>query len=328
MQSTQMPKEADPHDVFAIETMLAARADRTHALKQDAEPAAPPIHVAPEISPDFSPASFAGMPVAQIEPTFGAADIRDVRVENTSFDEIRVDDHKPLPQPPKWAKRVVMTLLGLCGAVAAAAWQHYGDHAKAMAAEWAPPFVMAALYTEPEKPAAAEPPVAQVVDAAAADQSAGANQTEAQPAAAVQPQPAQPQQAAVPAPAPAAPGEPAPPPSQDISAMSQQIEELKATIVQLKASQAQMARELAAKSSEPKAAEVKPVEPAQRPRVAAAAAAPPARPAAAPVRKPKPAAQAAYIPPPLPTPVVQAAPPPPALADDGQPIVRPPMPVR
>jgi hypothetical protein len=40
---------------------------------------------------------------------------------------------------------MIMALLGLCGAMAAAAWQQYGDQAKAMAAEWAPPFVLAAL---------------------------------------------------------------------------------------------------------------------------------------------------------------------------------------
>ena len=121
--------------------------------------------------------------------------------------------------------------------------------------------------------------------------------------------------------------------------MGQQVEELKATIAQLKAGQAQMARELA-KASEAKAAEAKPIEPNARPKLSALT--PPAqRPAAPPpVRKPKPVAST-YSPAYAPAPVAAAAPPPPqiaapvpppppaqTIADDGQPVVRPPMPLR
>ena len=98
--------------------------------------------------------------------------------------------------------------------------------------------------------------------------------------------------------------------------MSKQVEELKATIAQLRTSQASAAREL------PKAPEAR-----------VAAAVPPApRPATAPVRKPKPAApaQAAYVQPPVAAPAQAqpAPPPPPQLADDGAPVIRPPMPLR
>jgi hypothetical protein len=130
--------------------------------------------------------------------------------------------------------------------------------------------------------------------------------------------------------------------AQDLATMGQQVEELKTTIAQLRASQVQMARELA-KASEAKAAETRPAEQNLRPRVSALT--PPApRPAAPPpVRKPKPAysyspsyspapvaaAPAAPLPPaqaaaPLPPP----APPQQTMADDGAPVVRPPMPLR
>ena len=92
---------------------------------------------------------------------FAAPDVRDIPVENVRPSEIKVDGLKPLGERPtaKWMKRVVMALLGLCGAMAAAAWQHYGDQAKAMAAEWAPPFVLAALPSA-TRPAVAEQPSA------------------------------------------------------------------------------------------------------------------------------------------------------------------------
>ena len=178
MQSTPTLNEADPHDVFAIETILAGRADRAPPLAHDAshhaagplasaagpqayaagpqayaagpqayaaEPqvhaAEPQVHIAPQIRPEMP----LGAPAPQVDPVFRATDVRTVQLDRP--DEIRLDDLKPLGERPtsKWGKRIVMALLGLCGAIAAAAWQHYGDHARAMAADWAPPFVLAAL---------------------------------------------------------------------------------------------------------------------------------------------------------------------------------------
>ena len=138
MQSTPTLKDTDPHDVFAIETLLHAHAEKAPPLAHD--PAtAPQVHIAPQIS--------VSAPIPQIEPTFRDPDVRDIQVENVRPSEIKVDGLKPPGERPmgKWTKRVIMALLGLCGAMAAAAWQHYGDEAKAMAAEWAPPFVLAAL---------------------------------------------------------------------------------------------------------------------------------------------------------------------------------------
>jgi len=319
MQSMKTLKEADPHDVFAIETILAARGDRAPPLAHDAvgHPGGP--QGAPEIS--------IGVPAAQIEPAFHAAGVSDIPIENIRPDEIKIDGIKGLGErpPAKWVRRVVMALLGLAGATAAAAWQHYGDQAKAMAVEWAPPFVIAALAPA-EKPAAAEQPNVTAVRAAAADQTAPTDQPAAQPVAT-----AQPEQAAAPATATPAESTQLQSMARDLAAMSQQVEELKASIAQLKAGQAQTSREVA-KAAEPRTSEAKPVENV-RPRVTAAA--PPARPTAAPVRRPTPAyppAQAAYVPPlpPVPAPVQSQPAPPPqqTIADDGEPIVRPPMPVR
>ena len=107
--------------------------------------------------------------------------------------------------------------------------------------------------------------------------------------------------------------------------MSQQITELKAGIEQLKASQQQLAS-AAARTTEARLAE-----PAPRPRIAPPPA--PVHAAVPPARKPKPqvfpyapiaptsppAQQAAAGPPPM-----QIAP----QAEDGGPLVRPPMPLR
>jgi hypothetical protein len=327
MQSTQPPKstpplkEADPHDVFAIESILAARADHrapplVHDASHDpvgpqASAAAPQVQIAPEIRPDM------GASAPPVVPTSRATDIQ---VENNRPAEIRVDDLMPLTERPtsKWGKRIVMGLLGLCSAIAAAAWQHYGDHAKAMAVSWTPQSVVAALSPS-ETPPAAQPASAPVIQAAVPDQTATTEQ------------PATSEQAAAPATVPSAESGQLQSMAQDLAAMTRQVEELKASIAQLRTSHAQMAREVA-KATDARASEARPPEQAARPRVAAVPSVPPPRAAAPPARKPPPA-QAAYIPPvqPLPPPPapVQAQPaPPPQLADDGAPVVRPPMPLR
>lgn len=308
---SRAPQQADPHDVFAIESILAGRTDHAPPLAHDArDPAqgpivatAPEIHVAPRLSPDAP-----GAPVPVVEPAFRAADVSHVVPEKIGSDEIKVDAPPKQPES-KWGHRIFMTVLALCGAIGAAAWQHYGDQAKAMAAEWAPPFVMAVL-SPTEKPAGAEQASAAAVQAPAADQPATADQAAAQPVAASE-------QVAAPV-AAATEAAQLQTMAQDLAAMSKQVEELKATIAQLRTSQASAAREL------PKAPEAR-----------VAAAVPPApRPATAPVRKPKPAApaQAAYVQPPVAAPAPAQAqpapPPPPQLADDGAPVIRPPMPLR
>jgi len=329
MQSTPTLKDTDPHDVFAIETLLHAHAEKAPPLAHDpaAPSVAPQIHVAAKPQVHVAHPISVGAPIPQVEPTFRAPDVRDIPVENVRSSEIKVDGLKPPGERPmsKWVKRVILALLGLCGAMAAAAWQHYGDQAKAMAAEWAPPFVLAAL------PSATRPAVAEQ-SSAPATETAATEQAAAQPAAATAP--AQPEPTATAAAAPLTESSQLQSMAQDLAAMGQQVEELKTTIAQLRASQAQMARELA-KASEARTAETRPAEQILRPRVSALT--PPApRPAAPPpVRKPKPAYS--YSPAPIaaapaaPLPPAQAAaplPPRQTIADDGAPVVRPPMPLR
>jgi hypothetical protein len=344
MQSMPTLKDTDPHDVFAIESLLHAHAEKMpHAEKAPplahdpaAPPAAPQVHIAPTIA--------VGAPVRQAEPKFSAPDTpdiqigREIAVGNVGAGEIKVDGLKVLDDRPmsKWAKRLVMAALGLVGAIAAAGWQHYGDDAKAIAAEWTPPFLLAALPST-AKPALSEQPGAPDTETAAADQAA-------QPAAATSAAPVQPEHAATAAavsPAPSADTAQLQSMAQDLAAMGKQVEELKATIAQLKASQAQMARELT-KASEAKAAEAKASETrAPEARTVAVAPPPAVRPAPPPVRKPKPVSSdsPSYSPAPMaaaaaaPPPPVQIVPPPPApprqtIADDGEPVVRPPMPLR
>lgn len=346
MQSTQQPKsvqpqqEADPHDVFAIESILAGRADRAPPLVHEpaSQPAAPPVNVVPEIPvnvapeipvnvvPEISVAAAA----PQIEPVFRVTDARNIQAESVRPDEIKVGDIMAAGERPtsRSSKRAFMALLGLCGVIAAAAWQHYGDQAKAMAVSWAPEAVREALLpseTPPVAEAAAGPAVqAAATDQAASDQAATTEQPVAQPVASAKPE----QAAAVPAAtAPSTESAQLQAMAQDLAAMTRQVEELKANIAQLRTSHAQMAREVA--SAAAKTSEARPAEQAPRPRVAAA---PPPRAAAPPPPAPRrpPPAQAAYIPPvqPLPPPPLQAQSAPPQLADDGQPVVRPPMPVR
>jgi len=332
MQSTPTLKDTDPHDVFAIESLLHAHAEKAPLLAHDpaAPPAAPEVHIVPPIS--------AGAPIPQVEPTFRDPDLRDIQLETARPSEIKVDGLKPPGAQPtsRWVKRVVMALLGLCGATAAAAWQHYGDQATAMASEWAPPFVLAALPSA-AKPAVAEQPGTPAAEATATEQAA------AQPAAPATAAPVQSEPAATTAAAaPSAESPQLQSMARDLATMNQQVEELKATIAQLKASQAQMTRELA-KASDAKTTESRPAEQNLRPKVSALTPPPPHRPAAPPpMRKPKPAAYShspAYAP--SPVAVAPAAPLPPAqaaaplspsprqtIADDGEPVVRPPMPLR
>ena len=75
MQSTPTLKDTDPHDVFAIETLLHAHAEKAPTLAHDqaAPPAAPQIQVTP---------NSAGQPIPQVEPTFRASDVHDIQIEN------------------------------------------------------------------------------------------------------------------------------------------------------------------------------------------------------------------------------------------------------
>jgi hypothetical protein len=318
MQSTLTSQETDPHDIFVIEpdVVLAARADKPPAgPANDAVGAvsAPPVHpLIAEVSGIRTGAS-----VPPVDTTFRAT-----AVNAPAVDTGRVPGQGLGPLPDRrpsrgrWvARALVGFLFAICSAMAAAAWQHYGDTAKERIASWVPSFALTSSPS-PEKPAAAETAAVAPVQATATDQAA--------------PPPAPPAQAADGTP-PAATANANPAEStqamqsmaRDMATMGQEIEQLKASIEQLKAGQEkisqQMSRDLVrntvARLSEPRA------------RIA------PPRPAA---RKPKPiytpaqAARAPVLPPPQAAAPMVLPPEPAAQTSEpgGDPVVRPPMPLR
>lgn len=344
MQSTLTSRETDPPDDFVVEpdVVLAARVD--HAASDPISSLlAPPIHPAPELS--------ATAPVPPAAPTFRAVAADDVQVPR--------DIHVSGERPPRgrWASRAIFGFLFALGSAAAAeGWDHYGDTAKVVIANWTP-FVLNSA-PPPEKAAAAGQPGAP--DVQGSPQAAAADQAPAQPAPAAQPAPdaastgtasASASTGAVPAVAAASPPSP-PPMARDLAAMGQQIEALKASIEQLKAGQEQMAQQMArnsaarptqARTSQATPSDIRPADQSLRAKVTAALSPRPA----APPRRPRPA----YPPAPGYVPSQAAAALPPAIAAppmlppqpaplqyqprtqaldqaDGDPVVRPPMPVR
>ena len=311
----ELERDNDPHDVLEIapDVVLAARADKephTFAPEIMTRPSGPPIHVT------SSGSSAATAP--SLDTNFRATDVDSHHVPGGR------------PSTVRWATRLFVGIVFAMGsAAAAAAWQHYGDTTKAMIAEWASP-----LFTTSSPPAN---PVPSAQAAAPDVQPAAPFASDVQPAAAAT-APAQP--------APAAPSTEsatasAPDQAQALQSMAQQIEQLKASVEQLKAGQEQMSRDIA-KASEAKASEVKASEtraslPSPPPRIAAPRNAAPPRAAAPPARKPRSTYSAVqYAPPPAPLPAAAApyVPPQPAsppeatVETDGNPVVRPPMPLR
>jgi hypothetical protein len=330
MLSTLNQPEQDPHDVIEIapDVVLAARTDKpspTPATGTLGGASAPEVRVAPD--PAVSTPS--------VDTSFRATTLDDIRIpgERSAF--------------ARWAMRSLMAFVfAICSAVAAAAWQHYGDQAQQMLADWTPPRINLASLFSSDKPTASEQSAAPAVTAAAATDQASTQTASAQPAPVTSQQPAPatpPAQSSATAAAPPAAAAPSADTMQlmqsmahDITAMSQQIADLKTSIDQLKTRQEQMSRDLAkaaeAKIAEAKAAETKAVEMRafERQRIVP--------PRAAPVRKPRPVytpVQASAVPPPPPAaaaPLPSSQPiaplPPPAMVQpDGDPVVRPPMPV-
>jgi hypothetical protein len=295
----ELERENDPHDVLEIApgVVMAARAEPefpTLAPGATSRPVEPQLHIRPSDS--------AAAPAPSLDATFRAEDVHKVTGVASSTGT--------------WARRVLIgILLSVCGAVAAAPWQHYGDAAKVMIASWVPQLVATS-------PPASLAPSEQLVTPDA--QAAATTAAPAQPA---------PQQPAAPAQSTeaVAPTSPSPEQAPSLASMAQQIEQLKASVEQLRAGQEQMSRDIA------RASEVKASEANLRPKILAPKmAALPPRPAAALTRKPRPAFSAApYAPPPLlppqaaPAVAPQVAPPPQATVEtDGNPVVRPPLPLR
>jgi len=358
MQTTL--KDADPHDIFAIEPDFTPP-PRASAPAPTLAPAGvgPSEHREPHFGPSAAVAPSAA-PVPPVAPAQAFAPM----YRAAATDDIRLDDIQlgRAPRPTnRWAIRAFWFVFAIISAMGAAAWQHYGDRARQLAAEWTPRIEMLSSLL-PGKSASAPEQASTPTDQTAAPDQSAAQPTPAAPsqdvAAATPAPPAAPAPAAAPAVAtpvaavaPAATATAAPDQSQllqsvarDVASMGQQIAQLKASIDQLKASQDQLAQRVARTTEtrmvEPRAeprVEPRPVPPHPRAVTASPRAAvvpPPA------IRRP---AQA-YIPPPptsaAPLPAVSApaqqtvAPLPlqsqPAVvdADDDGPVVRPPMPVR
>src|SRR6185437_14978480 len=218
--------EQDPHDVIEIapDIVLAARADKpsvTPATGTFSGPSAPEVRIGPA----------AGDSTPSVDTTFRATTLDDfpIRSERSSF--------------AKWVIRTSFAcLFAICSAVAAAAWQHYGDRAQQMLADWTPPRINLSSLFSSDKPTAPEPSATSVAAAAAADQ-APAQAVSAQPAptAPSQPAPATPVAQDTAAAAPSSMTTAASSDAQlmqsmahDITAMSQQIADLKTSIDQLR----------------------------------------------------------------------------------------------
>jgi hypothetical protein len=300
MQSTLTLREADPHDAFAIkpDVVLAARAN---------PPSPDPVHEALSHLSRRRAQMALGTAAAGPATPVVETPVVDTTFRATAVNDVRIPGERSAAG--RWAKNASMAFLfALCSAGAAEAWKHHGDTARAMILDWVPPSVLASLAPAETAATAAQPDSAPA-QASVADQA-----------------PAQPSPVAAAAPS----GDSTqllPSMAHDLAAMGQQIEQLKGSIEELRASQAQMSRDIA-KSSEARGSE---------PRVAAL----PPRPVAPLPRKPRPiapapAATASTLPPaplyPAPPPVQpavsQPVPSPQAtFQPDGEPVMRPPMPL-
>jgi hypothetical protein len=275
-------------------------------------------HDAP-IAPDIVPAEWAELQPAQPandaasrEKLFAeisqAAQTAAPKVDNS----FRASDVNDIPARKKkssraWVKSAATAFVfALVSAVAAAAWKHHGDAATETLASWVP---LPSAISSPAAEANAQP----VEQAAAAQPAAEAPVSAATPA--LPPEAEQQIQSM----------------TRDLAAMGQQIEQLKATIETLKANQQ------AAAAPPPAPPVARAHTPAPKPKASAA----PKPPAPPPVTHSSratypPAMQAAAVPPPAAAPPpayprsypAQTYPPPQATVQpNGEPVVRPPMPM-
>jgi hypothetical protein len=309
MPSTPTMNETDPHNSVVIdpEVVLAARPDRAAATSgNDAARRAVD-----------RPGYAAEPPAPSLDTTFRPTDVHGLRPAGGHSSVVT------------WAVRTGLAIaFAVCSAVAAAAWQTYGDQAQELVGRWMPRLALLAPAVDKSSPPA-QPASSSAQATAAEDQT----------------QPASAQGAGTDAGAPATAVAAATPDNaqllqsmaHDLAAMGQQIADLKASIAQLKAGQDQLARDMARASEKAveRTAEAKPFDPKAieqtlRPRPAVRPAATVA--AAPPVHRPRPAYQPPVQPiaaAPTPAPIAPPSAPPPVSADPGvETVVRPPMPVR
>ncbi|MFN5015809.1 hypothetical protein, partial [Bradyrhizobium sp.] len=207
--TTTKDGDAQPHAVIDPEIVLAARADRVTAEPDRRPPPRAAEISPPKIDPESRPAA----------PEAAASGSRS--------------------SVGTWLVRTVLVVLfGVCSAVAAAAWQTYGDQAQELVAHWMPRIsLMSNADRDGSAPAAA--PLSHETTTATASAAPQAQEPAANAAAApLTSEQVQMLQSM----------------ARDIAALSQQVNELKAGIAQLKAGQDQVARDVA------RAAEAKPTE--------------------------------------------------------------------
>jgi hypothetical protein len=313
MDSMLKPKlPDDPHDILMVapDAVRVAPEEASDPIRDMMRDRASKPHI--HVGSDF----IAGAAVPPVDTTFRATAVGDGRRSLGS----------------RALRAFTALLLTACIGGAAVAWQHHGDAAQRLIAEWAPLFARSTSQPSEKTGLSVQPTLAAAqVDTASSPQPA--------------PQPSAATEAA--APAAAAPTAAAPPdqaPSletmaRDLANAGQEIAVLKASIEQLKTSQQQLVAMVSEKNSAQAVRPKKPAQPVQP--------APPPRPVAAlaPARRP----MQALPPPPLPPRQAIAAPPlPPApapymprraepqspttaetLDDPELPLVpRPPMPMR
>jgi pyruvate/2-oxoglutarate dehydrogenase complex dihydrolipoamide acyltransferase (E2) component len=317
MDSMLKPKlPDDPHDILMVapDAVRVAPEEASDPIRDMMRDRASKPHI--HVGSDFT----AGAAVPPVDTTFRATAVGDGR---RSFGS-------------RALRAFTALLLTACIGGAAVAWQHHGDAAQRLIAEWAPLFARSTSQPSEKTGLSVQPTLAAAqVDTASSPQPA--------------PQPQAATEAAAPAaaaPTAAAPPDQGPPdqaPSleamaRDLANAGQEIAVLKATVEQLKASQQQLVAMVSEKNSAQAVRPKKPAQPVQP--------APPPRPVAAlaPSRRPMPPSslpprQAIAAQPlqmqttPAPYAPRQAAPLPPTTAeslDDPElPYVpRPPMPLR
>lgn len=268
------------------------------------------------IAPDIIPADWAGhAPQAPANDAISreklfaeirhAAETAAPAVDNT----FRATDVNEIPTRKKksraWIKSAATAFaFALISAFGAAAWKHHGDAATDAAANWVP--LLGASSSQASDTSSASP---QTADGTAQPPDQPADTAQPASSAAALPPEAEQQIQSM---------------ARDLAAMGQQIEQLKATIEALKANQ-----HTAAAAPAPVA---RATAPAPKPKVSAL---PPRAPTPPPVSPPRPAYSPAVQASAAPPPVAAAPPPPPAYAPppqatvqpNGEPIVRPPMPM-
>ncbi|WP_035655175.1 hypothetical protein, partial [Bradyrhizobium sp. STM 3809] len=200
LATTTKDGDQQPHAVIDPEIVLAARADRPGADADRRSAQRPPEIPSPKVDPEFRAQTAAGADLAAAggRTTLGT-----------------------------WVVRTILAVLFAVGsAVAAAAWQSYGDQAQEVIAHWMPRISLASnADKEAAQPAAAVP---------------------AQETAAASPAPAQePATGTIGASALQEQSQLLQSMAHDLAALSQQVTELKTSLAQLKSGQEQMAREMA-----------------------------------------------------------------------------------